>query len=316
MSVSQARKIEGANIASPNVSKEAEMSTRQSPTLRRRRLSALLQNYRGDTYTAIQVDKALGWTGGKVAKMERGVWSRPNLRDMEDLLNFYGVEDERQREEVLTLARQGRERGWWHPYREMISESYTTYIGLEAEAASVLQFEALMVPGLLQTQEYAYALLRRGPSELDDESIKNRVEIRLERQRALSGSDPLRLWAIIDEAVLCRPVGDAAVMAEQLRHLIQISQLPKVTIQVAPFAAGAHAGMGGPFTILEFPEPRDPDAVYTETITGELLEEDDGDVARVKVAFQRLTADALSVRASLDLIDARARAFEAQASDS
>ncbi|MFC5182890.1 helix-turn-helix domain-containing protein [Actinomadura harenae] len=290
------------------------MTTRQSPTLRRRRLSALLKTYRGDAFTTVEVDRRLGWTVGKVAKMERGVWSRPNLRDMEDLLNLYAVDDQRQRQEVLTLARQGRERGWWHPYREMISESYTTYIGLEAEAASVLQFEALMVPGLLQTQEYAYALLRRGPSELDDESVKNRVEIRMERQKALKASDPLRLWAIVDEAVLWRPVGDATVMAAQLRHMIRLSELPKVTIQVAPFAAGAHAGMGGPFTMLEFPEPQDPDAVYTETITGELLEEDDVDVAKVKVAFQRLTGDALSAQASLDLIDARARVFEAQAS--
>ncbi|RMI44666.1 XRE family transcriptional regulator [Actinomadura harenae] len=296
------------------MSKEAAMTTRQSPTLRRRRLSALLKTYRGDAFTTVEVDRRLGWTVGKVAKMERGVWSRPNLRDMEDLLNLYAVDDQRQRQEVLTLARQGRERGWWHPYREMISESYTTYIGLEAEAASVLQFEALMVPGLLQTQEYAYALLRRGPSELDDESVKNRVEIRMERQKALKASDPLRLWAIVDEAVLWRPVGDATVMAAQLRHMIRLSELPKVTIQVAPFAAGAHAGMGGPFTMLEFPEPQDPDAVYTETITGELLEEDDVDVAKVKVAFQRLTGDALSAQASLDLIDARARVFEAQAS--
>lgn len=284
------------------------MTTRQSPTLRRRRLSAYLKTYRGSTgLTAKDVDKALGWTTGKLARIERGDWLRPDLRDIRQLLELYQVTDEREREAVLTLARQGRERGWWHPYREQLSEHYTTYIGLEAEAASVLTFEALMIPGLLQHPDYARALMSDGPAELDGAQISTRIEIRMQRQQLLTAeTDPLRLWAIVDEAVLDRPVGGDDVMAVQLRHLIELAELPRVTIQVVPRAIGAHPGMHGPFTILEFPEPLDPDAVYTENIGGELLQEEPSDVARFKTAFQRLQSVALSPKESLAMIAAKA----------
>ncbi|MFC5744866.1 helix-turn-helix domain-containing protein [Actinomadura rugatobispora] len=279
---------------------------RRSPTLRRRRLSAELTALReGRSLTAVQVDKHLGWTPGKLARMERGVWQRPNPRDITDLLDLYEVTDERRRDYLLTLARQGRERGWWHPYREMLSESYTTYIGLEAEAATILNFEALMVPGLMQTEDYARTVVLNGPLEVTQEQVDSRIAVRKERQELLTRAhDPLRLWAILDEAVLRRQVGGPDVMRAQLQHLLDLAELAKVTVQVVPFTRGAHAGFGGPFVIVEFPEPLDPDAVYSENNAGELLLEDPEDVARFKLAFQRLGAAALSPGDSLAMIAA------------
>lgn len=281
---------------------------RPSPTLRRRRLSAELRSLlEGSRYTAIQVDDQLDWTRGKLARMLRGVWQRPNLRDIKDLLDLFEVANERKREYLLMLARQGREKGWWHPYREMLSERYTTFIGLEAEAAGVLAFQATMVPGLLQTNDYTRALLKDGPSELNTEEIDRRIEVRAKRQELLTRRDPLRLWAVLDEAVLHRPFGGREAMQAQLQHLVEFAELPKVTMQVIPFDQGAHPGVGGPFTILEFPEPLDPDAVYSENIAGELLLEDPHDVAKFKRAFQSLQGSALSPGDSIRMIAEKAR---------
>jgi hypothetical protein len=293
--------------------------TRRSPTLRRRRLSTELRRLlEASGLTAVQVDKDLGWTPGKLAKMARGQWLRPNPRDIQDLLDrLLPLETEcsdeervHYREELLRWAREGREKGWWYPYREMISESYTNFIGLEDGAASVLTFELGIMPGLVQTPEYAEALLLGGPSELSSEQIAQRVEIRLERQKLLTrDDDPVRLWAVIDESVLRRPVGGPAVLKAQLAHLTELIKQPKVTVQVVPNGVGAHPGLNGPFTILEFPEPLDHDAVYTENIAGELMVEEQHDVGRFKVAFQRLTATAKSPEDSLELIDAAAAAI-------
>lgn len=290
--------------------------TRRSPTLRRRRLSAELRRLlERSGLTAVQVDRQLGWTPGKLAKALRGQWSRPNLRDIADLLDLFiplegECSDEERlhyREELLRWAREGRERGWWHPYREMISVLYTTYIGLEAEAASVLTFELGIIPGLLQTRDYAESLIHDGPAEFGAAEIEKRLEIRLERQKLITREDdPLRLWAIIDESALRRPIGGPEVFRAQLLHLLELAENPKVTIQIVPFNVGGHAGLNGPFSILEFHGPWDPDAIYQENIAGELLSDEEHDVGRFKVAFQRLSATALRPEASLELIAADA----------
>lgn len=282
---------------------------RRSPTLRRRRLSAELRRLRAnDGRHAQQIDKELGWTVGKLARMERGDWVRPSVRDIADLINIYEVTDDRQREALLDLARQSRERGWWHPYREMLSEDFTTYIGFEAEASSVLMFQPLMVPGLLQIPDYARAVMRGGPAELGDEEIEERLKIRAERQKLLTAeTDPLRLVAVLDEAVLHRLIGGPTVMKAQLEHIRAMAkELPKVTLQVVTFEKGAHPGVGGAFTVMEFPEPEDPDAVYSENIAGELLLEDPEEVSRFKLAFQRLGMMSLNPEDSLAMIAASA----------
>lgn len=266
---------------------------RRSPTLRRRRLSAELRRLRAAAgMTAIDVTNGLGWASGKLTRMERGEWVRPNPRDVEDLLGVYGVTDADHRAQLVLWAREGRERGWWHPYREMLSESYTTFLGLEQEVSTERVFELAVIPGILQTDDYARALMARGPAELSEQEIENRVTIRMRRQELLTGENPVRLWVVMDEAALRRSAGGEEVMQGQLAHLIEMSRLPKVTIQVIPFSAGTHSGTQGPFTILEFPKREDPDSVYVETVAGELFVEEPEEVDRFKIAFDRLVATA------------------------
>ncbi|HZB28898.1 MAG TPA: helix-turn-helix transcriptional regulator [Streptosporangiaceae bacterium] len=288
-----------------------ETEPRRSPTLRRRQLSAELRMLREAAgLTAVDVDRRLDWTPGKLARMERGHWQRPRPRDITDLLDLYSVEDDDRREYLLMLARQGRERDWWHPYRKMLSERYSTYLGLEAGAASLLTFQSGMLPGLIQTADYARAIMRDGPAELSTDEIDARVLIRAARQELLTREqDPLRLVAVLDEAVLHRNVGGDAVMRDQLEQLLELAELPRVTIQVAPFDIGAHPGLSGPFTILQFPEPKDPDAAYSENIAGQLLLEEETDVERFQVAYQRLIAVAASPADSIAMIDRHKRAM-------
>lgn len=291
------------------------MSTRTSPTLRRRRLSAELRKLRAARVrdetqgggqvrtTAEWIDIQLGWSKGKFARMERGAWERPNPRDVKDILDLFGVTDEAYRDELMTLAKQGRERGWWHPYKGALSEAYQTYIGLEAEAASVHAFQLAVVPGLLQIAEYARELSARGPHEISDPEVARQVEVRVARQELLTRTDdPLRLWAIIDEGALRRPIGTPEVMRAQMEHMLELARLAKVTLQVVPSYVGAHPGTLGSFSLLEFPHDDDLEAAYIETIAGELFIEEPDQVKGYQVAFQRLTAYALTPPDSLQFI--------------
>ena len=274
-----------------------------SPTLRRRELSARLKEIREKAGVSVaEAAKALGCSVDKIHWVERAEWNRPRWRDVRDLLDRYGVADERLREYLVQLARDSGQQDWWHPYKAMLSETYTTYIAFEGEAEELLTFELAVIPGLLQTEDYARTLNREGPSELDADEIEERVKVRAERQRILDRDNPARLFAVIDEAALRRPVGGAEVMRAQLQHLIDMAAHPKVTIQVLPFAAGPHPGTGGRFTILSFPGAGTPDAVYIATIAGELLIESGG-VDRYRSVFRRLNAKALSPEDTIAMID-------------
>lgn len=281
----------------------APMPERRSPTLRRRRLSAELRRLRADRgLTLVEVADRANWSEGKQRWIEDAQWVRPNPRDVQDLLDIYGITDRRQRDELMRWAREGRQRGWWHAYREMLSERYSTYIGLEAEAEEVATFELAVIPGLAQTEAYARALIKAGPAELDDTEIENRVAIRTERQRILVGEDAVRLSMVLDEAALRRPMGGPDVMREQCERLIELARLPGAIVQVLPYEVGPHPGTGGPFTILSF--AGDPAAVYVPTIAGELLIEEDIDVKRYERVFRRLNALALSPDATIALLAA------------
>lgn len=282
--------------------------TRQSPTLRRRRLAARMKALRveQDGRSGKEVAEALDWHPTKISVMERNEWRLPKVGDVRQLLDEYGVTDEREREELITLAREGRQRGWWHPYSKMLSETYTTYIGLEAGAASVLNFEPGTIPGLLQTEGYARALIAAGPAELSDELIEDRVRVRLKRQELLTQDDPIHLSAVIDEAAIRRLVGGSDVMRRQLAHLVEVAQRPRVTLQVIPFEAGAHAGSRGPFHILQFPDAEDLDAVYVDNVAGELFVEHPDQVRRFDMAFRKLLAVAMSPRDTINLISTTA----------
>lgn len=265
-----------------------------SPTLRRRSLSLELARLRkAKGMTAEQVDRAHDWTKGKVARMERNEWVLPDKNDIALMLDTYEVTDAHKRDELLLWAKQGRERGWWHPYRNMLSEAYTTFIGLEYGASELRTWELAVVPGILQTPDYARGHLNRWPGELNPKEIDDRVEIRTQRQQILHRENPARLRAVIDEAAIRRAAGGTEVMRAQLLHLVQMAELPRVEIQVIPFEAGTHAGTQGPFTMLDFAEG-EPPAVYVENVAGELFLEQEEEIARFRRTFERLTAVALS----------------------
>jgi transcriptional regulator with XRE-family HTH domain len=204
----------------------------------------------------------------KISRMERGRVSFKE-RDICDLLSLYGVADVTEREELLALAREANAPGWWQSYSDILPHWLEPYFGLEAAASVIRTYELQFVPGLLQTADYARAVIRLGSAGSEDE-VGRRTEARISRAAILSRGDAPRLWAVIDEAALRRPLGGPAVMREQIRHLIQMADHPAVTIQVLPFSAGGHPALGGPFTILRFAAPDLRDVVYIEQLTSAL----------------------------------------------
>lgn len=266
---------------------------RISPTLRQRRLGMVLRELRADDgRTAAEVARALGWSPTKVMRLEAAP-RKPIVKEVIRLLDAYGVGEPR-RGEILQLVAQARRRGWWDTYRTQISKDYDAYIGLEAEARSVRTYEIGNIPGLLQTPAYARALVTARRPDMPAADVQARVNVRTARQKQLlTGPDPVRLWAVIGEGVLHRMVGGPAVMREQLEHLLASSELPSVTLQVLPYSAGA-APAQGPFVILDFQEPADPEVVYLETPAGAMWIEDRGYVAVYMVDFLRLVEAAAS----------------------
>jgi transcriptional regulator with XRE-family HTH domain len=273
----------------------------QNPTLRARRLALeLLRRREAAGLTREEAARQLEWSTSTIFRIETGR-SRPQPGNVKVLLELYGVTGP-ERDGLIRLSREARQPGWWHSFRDILPNPYEVYIGLEAGAASIRNFEPVVIPGLLQTEEYARQTLRNGPGELDREDVERLVQVRMERQRILGREDRPRLWAVLDEAVIRRVVGGPEVMREQLRHLIDCAEQGKTTLQVVPFGAGAHAGTTGPFVILEFPEPTDPDVVYVETLAGDIYLEASPDVDRYTLAFARLLAAALHPDDSVRLV--------------
>src|SRR6266536_2400825 len=200
------------------------------------------------------------------------------------------------------LARESRQKGWWHSYGDVLPSEYSHFIGLEAEAASVRTYQQVLVPGLLQTEPYARAVIQAFRPTDTAEGIDRRVAVRHERQRRLTEERSLQLSAVLGEGVVDQLVGDREVTAAQLRFLAEAGDLPNVMIQVLPYAAGAHGAMVGSFEILGFPEPIDPDVVYLENMASALFLEEPEAVARYVQVFDYLRATALSPQASGDMI--------------
>ncbi|WP_043267802.1 helix-turn-helix transcriptional regulator [Streptomyces sp. CT34] len=224
-------------------------------------------------------------------------------RDVADLLTLYDVTDAEARAGFLTLARRTSTPGWWHQYSDVLPSWFETHIGLEEAASVIRTYEVQFVPGLLQTADYARAVSRLGHPGAGPEETEQRVRLRLERQKLLTVKDAPRFWAVVDEACLRRPLGGAEVMAEQLRHLLTVAQLPNVTLQIAPFALGGLAAAGGPITILRFLEPDLPDIVYLEQLTSALYLDKRDDVDHYLAVMDRLSAQAESPRESLAALD-------------
>jgi transcriptional regulator with XRE-family HTH domain len=280
----------------------------QNPTLRGRRLAVeLMRRREASGLSREEAARRLEWSTSTIFRIETGR-SRPQPGNVRVLLDLYGVTGS-ERDGLIQLAREARQPGWWHSFRDVLPNPYEVYIGLEGGAASIRNFEPVVVPGLLQTEDYARATFKGGPRELERDEIERRVEVRRARQQILTRDDRPRLWAVIDEAVIHRLVGDPAVMRAQLGHLIDTAEQGKTTVQVVPFRAGAHAGTTGPFVILDFPEPTDPAVVYVETLAGDIYLEERADVNRYTIAFDRLLAAALHPDDSVRLIQQVAAAM-------
>ncbi|GAA5156968.1 MULTISPECIES: helix-turn-helix domain-containing protein [Amycolatopsis] len=283
------------------------MKRGQGPTIRRRRLASELRRLReAADLTIDEVGEKLECSASKVSRIETGhVGVTP--RDARDMLELYGITGD-EREALVQLAREARKPGWWHAYKEVFTG---TFVGLEADASSLRAFQALLVPGLLQTETYARAVIRAMRPDADESDIQRRVAARTARQQLLSDPNPPEYWAVIDEAVLHREVGGKDVMAKQAQRLLDLGQLPHVTIQVVPFTAGAHPGMEGPFLILGFPEQADPDVVYVDSTSGGFFLELPPDVRRYSLMFDHLRAAALKPDDSLALIAQAAERYSA-----
>jgi transcriptional regulator with XRE-family HTH domain len=274
----------------------------QNPTLRARRLAAELQRRREATgMSREEVARQLEWSTSTLFRIETGR-NRPQPGNVRMLLELYGVTGP-ERDGLIQLTREARQPGWWHSFRDVLPNPYEVYIGLEAGAASIRNFEPIVVPGLLQTADYARETFRNGPIELDPEEVERLLEVRLARQQILTRDDRPRLWAVIDEAVIHRAVGSSEVMRGQLRHLADATRQGKTTIQVVPYRAGAHAGTTGPFVILDYAEVTDAAVVYVETLAGDIYLEERSDVDRYTLAFDRLVAAALHPDDSVQLIE-------------
>jgi transcriptional regulator with XRE-family HTH domain len=280
--------------------------THKSPTVRRRRLAAELRRLReasGKTHEDVAGE--LDWHRSKVSRIEGAQFVRLSLTDLRALLDLYGVTDPGQREALITLGRESRERGWWHSYVDMLPNPHSVLIGLEAETSSIRAYQAQLVPGLLQTEDYTRAILRVGLMVAShQEEIDRFVEIRKARQALLVQDPPVMLWTVLDEAVLRRRIGSDDVMRAQLERLIEVAELPNVSVQVLPDDAGEHPGLEGSFMILGFAES-DPDVVYIDAATGGLYVEQPEDIARYTWVFDHVRASALSPRDTVRFIQNR-----------
>lgn len=278
------------------------------PTMRRRMLGAELRKIRErQAVTAEATAEAMGWHPSKISRVESG---RSGLRahEVKSLLDFYLVHDPDTRAALETLAREGKRRVWWQPYNDVLTPRYLDFISFEAEASAARSFQTVLVPGLLQTPDYARTVIRALKPERPADEVNALVDVRLARQNAALGrEEPLTLWAILDESILRREVGGRATTAKQLMRLAEATDEPNVTLQVLPFGAGAHAGMLGPFVILKFPAQSELDVVYAEGLASSVYLERDTDRAAYSGTFDRLRAAALDVDPSRDAILRRAR---------
>ena len=223
-------------------------------------------------------------------------------RDVRDMLEIYGVPQE-QRDSLVQLARESRQKGWWHAYGDSVQPHFATYLGLESAASEIRIYEVNLIPGLLQTEEYARAVITAGMVNSPRTGIERAVALRMERQQVTRASMP-KVWSVLDEAALRRQVGGPEVMRMQLESLRELCGMPNVSLQVIPFGGGAHPAMGKPFVILVFPERVDPDVVYLEDLTSALWVEDVGQVDKYNVFFNHLQATALSFENSAALMTA------------
>lgn len=269
-----------------------------SPTVRRRELGALLRDLRlSKDLTVEQVAQHLLCSATKVSRMETGQRGA-TARDIRDLCDLYEITDPAERERLARLAVQSRQHGWWQDYD---LSQFADYVGLEAAAASIRDFQSSLIPGLLQTPDYARAVNEVVVPVPDAETLDRQTEVRLKRQQRLTGHPPLRFHVVLGESALHRLVGGPAIMSAQLDRLAELSSLPNVTLQIIPFSAGAHPAMDSTFNILDF-EGSVPSVVYVEGLVGWVYVKRPQDITRYEWVFDRLCAVALTPRESIELV--------------
>lgn len=282
-----------------------------SPTIRRRRLGFELRRLREEhDYTLDEAAKRSGVPRATIGKIETAEARRTRARDLDALADLYGIEQE-SREALQQLSRESKEKGWWSRYKDVFSERALP--DFEAEAAALKTFQGQVIPGLFQTPSYAEEIFKGGRA-VDDPGVIRKVEARITRQQILSRVKAPHMTAVIDEAALRRVVNSPSVMVDQLEHLENLAMRHNIDIQVLPFTGGAHLGMAGAFTILEFPEPRDSPIIYVGTASDDLYLEQESDIERYNLTFSNVQGSALSVTASVQFIaDIKASIGDGQA---
>lgn len=274
---------------------------KQPPTVRLRRLAGELRRLRAAAQLSREdVTEQTGINSATLYRIETAR-ARPQMRTLLALLNLYGV-DQEQRVYLTALCRDAGTQGWLRPYHSDLPEEYTAYISFEDEAQGVRNYESLFIPGLLQTESYANAVIRGVLPGATEAEITDRLTARMERQAVLTRDRPLKFWAVMDEAALRRVVGGPAVMQAQLGHLLDTAKAAHVTLQVIPFGAGAHPGMPGQFVLMDFEDPMDTDLIYIDSMAGDLFLESDADIRRYRSIFDNLVAVALSPNDSASLV--------------
>ena len=274
-----------------------------SPTVRRRRLGAELRKYREAAGLTIDhVAERLDCSASKISRLETGqTGSSP--RDVRDMLALYEV-GEPELEDLMAVARETRQRGWWQPYGSVLTGAY---IGFESAAELIRSYDAQSIPGLLQIEEYARSVIEAASPDAPAQEIENRVKVRLARAGLLHQDDPVTLCGVVDESVLRRQVGGPDVMKRQLEHVVAAAEQAHVTVHVLPLSVGAHAGMTGSFTLLSFPDEADPDTVYVTMATGGVFQEKADELVLYERIFDRLRDAALPPEDSIALVASLAK---------
>jgi transcriptional regulator with XRE-family HTH domain len=277
-----------------------KLSGTLSPTVRRRRLAFELRRLReAAKLTCDDVAALLECSASKISRIETARVS-VSPRDVRDLLHIYGVPDD-QRDSLIQLARESRQKGWWHAYGDSVQPHFATYLGMESAASEIRHFNVTRIPPLLETEDYAREVIAAGRMVSSLPADDRSVELLMQRQR-LAKASPQTIWAVLDEATLRRRVGGPDVMRAQIEHLIELSAAPGTFLQIIPFSGGAHVGMDTPFVIMGFPDPADADVVCVGYPTGVLWIEDIADVHRYNMNFHHLQAAALSLDDSAALM--------------
>lgn len=285
------------------------MPSKFSSNTRLKRLSAALRNLRiASELTADQAARRLRWSGSKVSRIENAKqFASPS--DVRDLLSVYGLSEE-EIEKYVTMARQVKQRDWWHKFDDVLPEWFEGYLGLEAEATKISTYESDLVPGLLQTEQYAAAVLSAFPLRTTPDEMERTVELRRARQTLLSNDNPVTLDAVISEAVLRHTIGGPQVMRAQLESLINTAETPNITLRLLPFTALEHPGLDGAFSVLEFPDPGDGRIVCLEALTSTLYIEQTRQVGIYRLAFDQIRAASLEPEETAEVIGIRIKELD------